>query len=184
VAYHDLEWGVAVHDDRALFEMLVLEGAQAGLSWITILRRRENYRQAFAGFDPAVVARYDERRIRRLLGDPGIVRNRAKVEATVANAKVTLAIQEECGSLAQLLWGFVDGQPIVNHRRRQSDVPAESERSRRMSRELRRRGMSFVGPTICYAFMQAVGMVNDHVTACFRWQQVQHGRAESSSCGS
>jgi DNA-3-methyladenine glycosylase I len=172
VAYHDLEWGVPLRDDRALFEMLVLEGAQAGLSWITILRRRETYRFAFDGFDPALVAGYDARRVARLLRDPGIIRNRAKVEAAVANARVTLALQQEHGSLSEFLWGFAGGRPIVHRYRTMSELQAQSAESRAMSRELRRRGMKFVGPTICHAFMQSVGMFNDHLTGCFRWREV------------
>ena len=168
IAYHDREWGVPSRDDRHLFEMLILEGAQAGLSWSTILRKRENYRKAFAGFDPARVARFDARRRAALLRDPGIVRNRLKIEATVANARQVLAVQEEHGGLAAYLWQFVDGKPIVNAWKTLREVPAETAESRAMSRALLARGFRFVGPTICYAFMQATGMVNDHITACFR----------------
>jgi DNA-3-methyladenine glycosylase I len=170
--YHDVEWGVPSHDDRHLFEMLVLEGAQAGLSWATILRKRENYRTAFEGFDPARVARFSARHIDRLLRDPGIVRNRAKVEAAVANARAVIVIQAEFGSLDAYLWRFVDGEPRVTSRRRLSDLPAETAESRAMSKDLKARGFRFVGPTTCYAFMQAVGMVNDHVTSCFRYAEL------------
>ena len=172
VAYHDEEWGVPSHDDRYLFEMLVLEGAQAGLSWSTILRKREGYREAFAGFDPAAVARFGERDVERLLGDSGIVRNRLKVESALANARATLAVQEELGSLDALLWSFVGGEPRVNRWRSLGEIPAETEESRAMSKELKRRGFRFVGPTICYAFMQAAGLVNDHAVDCFRWREV------------
>jgi DNA-3-methyladenine glycosylase I len=172
VRYHDEEWGVPNHDDRHLFEMLVLEGAQAGLSWITILRKRENYRRAFDDFDVGKVARYDRRRIEKLLNDPGIVRNRLKVESAVANARTILEVIDESGSLDSYLWQFVDGEPIVNRFRSMKEMPAETEASRAMSRALRKRGFRFVGPTICYAFMQAVGMVNDHLVSCHRWRQV------------
>jgi DNA-3-methyladenine glycosylase I len=172
VAYHDEEWGVPVHDDRKLFEMLVLEGAQAGLSWLTILRRREGYRAAFDGFDPERVARYDRRRVAALLSDPGIVRNRAKVEAAVGNARAFLAVREEAGSFDRWIWERAGGAPRINRRPQIAEVPAETPESRAMSRELKRRGFRFVGPTICYAFMQAVGMVNDHSTGCFRWHQL------------
>jgi DNA-3-methyladenine glycosylase I len=169
IAYHDLEWGVPSHDDRQLFEMLVLEGAQAGLSWSTILNKRESYREAFAGFDPARVARFDADRVERLLQDPGIVRNRAKVEAAVGNAARTLDVRREHGSLDAYLWQFVGGRPLVNRWRSLGDIPAETPESRAMSKDLKRRGFRFVGPTICYALMQSVGMVNDHVVTCFRW---------------
>ena len=172
VAYHDREWGVPVHDDRTLFEFLVLEGAQAGLSWSTILRKRENYRAAFDGFDPALVARYDDVKIAALLANPGIVRNRLKVNSAVTNARCTLAVQDEFGSLAAYLWQFVDGRPIQNAWRSLSELPAETDISRRMSKDLSKRGFKFVGSTICYAFMQAVGMVNDHVVDCFRHDEV------------
>jgi DNA-3-methyladenine glycosylase I len=171
IEYHDTEWGVPSRDDRHLFEMLILEGAQAGLSWSTILRKRENYRKAFAGFDPAKVARFDARRRAALMRDPGIVRNRLKVEATVANARQVLAVQDEHGSLAAYLWQFVDGRPIVNRWTTRHRVPAETAESRTMSKALLQRGFRFVGPTICYAFMQATGMVNDHVTTCFRYSK-------------
>jgi DNA-3-methyladenine glycosylase I len=172
LAYHDEEWGVPSHDDRHLFELLVLEGAQAGLSWRTILYKREGYRKAFAGFDPERVARLDRRRIERLLGDPGIVRNRAKVEAAVDNARATLKVRDETGSLDAYLWSFVGGKPIRNRWRSLAEIPAETEESRTMSTDLKRRGFRFVGPTICYALMQAAGLVNDHAVSCFRYQQV------------
>jgi DNA-3-methyladenine glycosylase I len=172
VAYHDEEWGVPSHDDRYLFEMLVLEGAQAGLSWSTILRKRDGYRAAFAGFDPEAVARFGGRDVKRLLGDSGIVRNRLKVESAIANARAALAVQEELASLDAFLWSFVGGEPRVNQWRSLGEIPAETEESRAMSKELRRRGFRFVGPTICYAFMQAAGLVNDHVVECFRYGEV------------
>ena len=170
--YHDEEWGVPSHDERHLFEMLVLEGAQAGLSWATILRKREGYRNAFAGFDPERVARFRTREVERLLRNPGIVRNRAKVEATVANARASLEVRGELGGLDPYLWGFVEGRPVQNRRRSLADIPAETPASRAMSKDLKSRGFRFVGPTICYAFMQAVGMVNDHVTGCFRHREI------------
>jgi len=169
LAYHDEEWGVPSHDDRHLFEMLTLEGAQAGLSWSTILRKRGGYREAFAGFDPPVVARFTSRDVERLLADPGIVRNRLKVESTVNNAARVLEVQEELGSLDTYLWGFVDGAQIVNRWRALSELPAETELSRAISKDLKRRGFRFVGPTVLYAFMQAVGMVDDHTTDCVRY---------------
>jgi len=169
LAYHDDEWGVPVHDDRHLFELLTLEGAQAGLSWSTILNKREGYRRLFAGFDPAAVSRFATKDVERLLGDPGIVRNRAKVESTISNARAILAVQEEAGSLDAYLWGFVDGRPIVNRWRRLDQIPAETDEARMLSKDLKRRGFRFVGPTSCYAFMQSVGMVNDHVVDCFRY---------------
>lgn len=172
VAYHDEEWGVPVRDDRALYELLTLEGAQAGLSWATILRKREGYRKAFAGFDPALVARFDAGRVEELLADPGIVRNRLKVESTVENAKRVLALQEEEGGLAGLAWGFVDGEPLVGRWRSLAEVPAETSVSRALSKELKRRGFRFVGPTVCYAFMQAAGLANDHVVDCFRFGEL------------
>lgn len=168
VEYHDTEWGVPVHDDRALFERICLEGAQAGLSWITILRKREHYRAAFDDFDPAVVANYDAARIDALLKNPGIVRNRQKVHAAINNAQRFLAVQAEFDSFDRYLWGFVDGVPLQNQRAALSDVPAETELSRALSKDLKRRGFKFVGPTICYAMMQACGLVNDHVVSCFR----------------
>lgn len=172
LAYHDDEWGVPVHDDRRLFEMLTLEGAQAGLSWSTILRKRDGYRRAFAGFDPAKVARFSPIRVERLLADPSIVRNRLKVESTVNNARSTLFVREELGSLDSYLWSFVGGSPKVNGLRQLSDLPTETEESRAMSKDLKRRGFRFVGPTVCYAFMQACGLVNDHLVGCFRHAEV------------
>ena len=169
LAYHDEDWGVPVHDDRRLFEMLTLEGAQAGLSWATILHKRDGYREAFAGFDPAKVARFNPRKVERLLQDPSIVRNRLKVESTVANARATIVVQEEVGSLDAYLWSFVGGAPIVNRWRRLSEIPSQSDLSGAMSKDLKKRGFRFVGPTVCYAFMQATGMVNDHVVSCFRY---------------
>jgi DNA-3-methyladenine glycosylase I len=171
-AYHDEEWGVPVHDDRRLFEMLTLEGAQAGLSWSTILHKREGYRRAFAGFDIAKVARFDARKVERLLADPSIVRNRLKVASTVANAKAVRAVQRERGSLDAYLWSFVDGEPIVSRWRRLDQLPAETPLSHEISKDLKRRGFRFVGPTVIYAFMQAVGIVNDHVAGCFRYAEL------------
>lgn len=170
--YHDEEWGVPNHDDRHLFEMLCLEGAQAGLSWITILRKRETYRAAFDHFDAERMARYDDAKIAALLQDPGIVRNRLKVNAFVKNARGFLAIREEYGSFDSYLWSFVEGAPIVNAWTSLSEVPAFSGEAEAMSKALKKRGFTFVGPTICYAFMQACGMVNDHTTDCFRYEQV------------
>jgi DNA-3-methyladenine glycosylase I len=168
VAYHDEEWGAPSHDERHLFEMLVLEGAQAGLSWSTILRKRENYRRAFAGFRVEMVARFTARDVERLLADPGIVRNRLKVESAVANARATIA----AGGLDDLLWSFVGGAPIVNRWRTTSELPSETAESRAMSKELKRRGFRFVGPTVCYSLMQACGLVDDHVMGCFRHRKV------------
>lgn len=176
VRYHDEEWGVPAHDDRALFELLILEGAQAGLSWLTILRKRAAYRAAFADFDAAAVARFGARDVRRLLADPGIVRNRLKVAAAIDNARATLAVRERHGSLDRYLWGFVDGRPVQNRWTALRQVPAETEISRAMSTALRQLGFRFVGPTICYAFMQATGMVNDHLVGCFRHRQVARRR--------
>ncbi|MEO6787966.1 MAG: DNA-3-methyladenine glycosylase I [Chthoniobacteraceae bacterium] len=172
IAYHDTEWGVPSHDDRHLFEMLILEGAQAGLSWSTILAKRENYREAFDNFDVERIARYTPRKVAQLLANPGIVRNRLKIAATIQNAKACIAVAEECGSLDALLWSFVNGKPLQNRRRNMRDVPARTAESDTMSRELLRRGFKFVGSTICYAFMQATGMVNDHLTCCFRHREV------------
>lgn len=168
VAYHDQEWGVPCHDDRRLFEFLILEGAQAGLAWITILRKRENYRRAFAGFDPTVVARWNETDVERLLGDASIVRNRRKIESALLNARAFLTVQERFASFDSYLWRFVDGRPRLNAWRRMEDVPAETAESRSLSKDLLARGFKFVGPTICYALMQSVGLVNDHLTNCFR----------------
>jgi len=177
-AYHDDQWGVPVRGERELFEMLVLEGAQAGLSWLTILRRREGYRRAFDGFAPEKVARYDARRVERLLGDPGIVRNRMKVESAIRNARGVLALRETHGGLAAFLWAFVGNTPRQNRRRSHAEIPARTAESDAMSKALRSLGFGFVGPTICYAFMQAVGMVNDHTTACHRHAAVARlGRA-------
>jgi DNA-3-methyladenine glycosylase I len=172
VAYHDREWGVPVHDDRRLFEFLVLEGAQAGLSWQTILRKRDSYRKAFAGFDPARVAAFGAADVRRLLADPGIVRNRLKVQGAIKNAKAFLAVQAEVGSFDAFMWSFVTGRPKRNARRRIKDVPARTPESDALSKALIKRGFTFVGSTICYAHMQAVGMVNDHLVDCFRYRQV------------
>jgi DNA-3-methyladenine glycosylase I len=171
VAYHDDEWGVPEHREERLFEMLVLEGAQAGLSWLTILRKREGYRRAFAGFDPRRVARFDRHRVERLLRDDGIVRNRRKIESAVGNAKAFLRIQDEFGGFDPFVWSFVDGRPRINGWRRAEEVPAQTSESAALSRELRRRGMRFVGPTICYAFMQATGLVNDHTVDCWRFSR-------------
>ena len=166
--YHDLEWGVPLHDDHQLFELLVLEGAQAGLAWITILRKREGYRSAFDGFDPALIAAYDEADVARLLADPGIVRNRAKIGSTIANAQAYLRLTDVHGSFDAWAWSFVDGRTTQNAWRSMAEVPAETDASRTLSRELRRAGFSFVGPTIVYAFMQSAGLVNDHIVSCFR----------------
>jgi DNA-3-methyladenine glycosylase I len=168
VAYHDDEWGLPSHDDRHLFEMLVLEGAQAGLSWSTILRKRENYGKAFAAWDVARIARFGKRDLERLMGDAGIVRNRLKIESAIANARATL----ELGSLDEFLWSFVDGKPRQNRFKTLGEIPAETAESKAMSKELKRRGFRFVGPTVCYAFMQACGLVNDHTVDCFRYSEV------------
>ena len=171
--YHDREWGLPSRDERHLFELLILEGAQAGLSWSTILRKRDGYRRAFAGFDPAAVAAFDEDDAARLLADPGIVRNRAKVAAAIGNARATLELQGAGTSLAEHLWSFVDGRPVVNAWTTMGTIPAETDASRTMSKDLRARGFRFVGPTICYALMQSAGLVNDHVVTCFRYLEVQ-----------
>jgi len=176
IRYHDEEWGVPVHDDRKLFEFLILEGAQAGLSWSTILNKRENYRKAFDRFDPARVARYDRKKIQQLLRDPGIVRNRLKIASAVENAKAFLRVQEEFGSFDRYIWQFVGGKPMVNQRKSMGEVPARTTESDAMSKDLKRRGFKFVGSTICYAFMQAVGMVNDHVVECFRYKALARQR--------
>jgi len=175
IVYHDAEWGVPVHDDRRLFEFLILEGAQAGLSWETILRKRECYREAFDNFDVQRIARYSARKIESLLKNPGIVRNRLKVESAVSNARATLKLRDEVGSLDAHLWSFVGGRPIVNRPRTPADIPAKTPVSDAMSKDLRSRGFRFVGSTICYAFMQAVGMVNDHIVTCPRQKQVGSG---------
>ena len=180
--YHDREWGVPVHDDRLLFEFLTLEGAQAGLSWITILRKREAYRSAFAGFDPEAVARFDAQNVAELLANPGIVRNRLKVESTVTNARAFLKVQEEFGTFDAYQWRFVDGRPILNACKAMALVPASTTVSDALSRDLKQRGFRFVGTTICYAHMQAVGMVNDHVTDCFRWQELGGGAERKGNC--
>ena len=177
ITYHDEEWGVPEHDERMLFELLILEGAQAGLSWITILKKRENYRRAFHGFDAEKIARYGARDVKRLLGDAGIVRNRLKIAATIQNAKAFLAVREELGSFDAYLWGFVGGEPIQNRRRTMADVPVRTPESDAMSRDLLKRGFKFVGSTICYAFMQATGMVNDHLVTCERHAELGGRRA-------
>jgi DNA-3-methyladenine glycosylase I len=173
LAYHDEEWGVPAHDDGRLYEMLVLEGAQAGLSWSTILNKREGYRRAFSGFDPGKVARFDSRRVEELLMDPSIVRNRLKVLSTISNAQAVLRVQEEDGSLDSYLWSFVGGAPKVNRFRTMGEIPAETAESAAMSKDLKRRGFKFVGPTVCYAFMQACGLVMDHVVSCFRYKELR-----------
>jgi DNA-3-methyladenine glycosylase I len=173
IAYHDREWGVPAHDDRRLFEFLILEGAQAGLAWDTILKKRENYRRGFAGFDPAKVARFGTRELRALMRDPGVVRNRLKLEAAVSNARAFLAVQREFGSFDRYAWRFVGGRPRQNRRRAMKQVPASTPESDAMSKDLKKRGFRFVGSTICYAFMQAVGMVNDHLVTCFRYRQLR-----------
>jgi DNA-3-methyladenine glycosylase I len=173
--YHDEEWGVPQHDDRKLFEMLLLEGAQAGLSWITILKRRENYRAAFDNFDAAKIAAYDEAKAAALLADPGIIRNRLKVAAFITNARAFLAVQEAFGSFDAYIWQFVGGQPKINAWTSMADIPAQTDEARAMSKDLKKRGFTFVGPTICYAFMQACGLVNDHTTDCFRYRELVPG---------
>jgi DNA-3-methyladenine glycosylase I len=173
IAYHDTEWGVPVHNDRVLFEFLILEGAQAGLSWSTILRKRENYRRAFADWDSARIARFTPARVNKLLHDPGIVRNRLKVESTVSNARAFLTVQKEFGTFDNYVWRFVDGRPRINAWRSLSELPARTPESDALSKDLQKRGFRFVGSTISYAFMQAVGMVNDHITTCFRYREVR-----------
>jgi DNA-3-methyladenine glycosylase I len=173
LAYHDLEWGVAQHDDRILFEFLILEGAQAGLSWSTILNKREGYRRAFADFSPAVVARFGDREIEKCIGDASIVRNRAKIRSAVTNARNVLQLQEEFGSFDAYLWRFVDGEPVRNTWNGVTDVPASSRESDALSKDLKQRGFKFTGTTIMYAFMQAVGMVNDHTSDCYRWKEIE-----------
>jgi DNA-3-methyladenine glycosylase I len=173
VQYHDREWGVPVHDDRLLFEFLILEGAQAGLSWTTILKKREGYRRAFENFDAQKVARFDTRKVEKLLTDPGIVRNRLKIESTIKNAKAFLAIQKEFGSFDAYIWRFVGGRPVENTRRSLKEIPSQTPESDAMSQDLLKRGFKFVGSTICYAFMQAVGMVNDHTRDCFRYSEIK-----------
>ena len=173
ITYHDEEWGVPVRDDRVQFEFLILEGAQAGLSWSTILNKRDGYRKAFANFDPQKVARFTDKRVEKLLQDPGIVRNRLKVQSAVTNAQAFLAVQEEFGSFSDYIWGFVDGKPIQNRFRKDSDIPATSKESDALSKDLKKRGFKFVGSTIIYAHMQATGLVNDHVVGCFRYKPCQ-----------
>lgn len=170
--YHDTEWGVPVHDDNLLFEFLILEGAQAGLSWLTILKRRDSYRKAFAGFDPRKVAAFTAAKKEALMQDAGIIRNRLKIEAAVTNAKAFLKIQQEFGSFDRYIWQFTGNAPLVNRRKTMKDIPAETEEAKAMSKDLKKRGFKFVGPTICYAFMQAVGMVNDHLVDCFRYHHI------------
>jgi DNA-3-methyladenine glycosylase I len=172
IRYHDEEWGVPVHDDRVIFEFLILEGAQAGLSWLTILKRREQYREAFDQFDPQRVAGYDENKIAELLSNPGIIRNRRKVESAVTNARAFLAVQGEFGSFDRYIWNFVGGKPIINAWESMADIPAQTAESVALSKDLVRRGFKFVGPTICYAHMQATGLVNDHVVECFRYAEL------------
>lgn len=167
IAYHDKEWGKPVHDDRKLFEMLSLEGAQAGLSWITILKRRDNYREAFDNFNAKIISKYAEEKVEVLLQDTGIIRNRRKIESVIRNAQAFLKVQDEFGSFDRYIWRFVAGKPIINHWQSHEVVPAKTQESEAMSKDLKRRGFNFVGPTICYAFMQATGMVNDHVKGCF-----------------
>jgi DNA-3-methyladenine glycosylase I len=177
IVYHDVEWGVPQHDDRVLFEFLILEGAQAGLSWSTILTKREAYRRAFSNFNPKSIARYDSPKLKKLMADAGIVRNRLKISATVQNARAFLAVQKEYGSFDAYMWQFVGGAPMVNSRSALGQLPARTEESDKMSRDLLRRGFKFVGPTICYAFMQAVGMVNDHLVNCFRYAEIKDAPA-------
>ena len=173
IAYHDKEWGVPVHDDRKIFEFLVLESAQAGLSWITILRKRENYRQAFAGFDPVKVARFDSTKVEELLQNPGIIRNRKKIESAINNAQRFLEVQKEFGSFDKYIWSFTGGRQLVNAWKDLSQLPATSPESDKLSKDLKQRGFKFLGSTTCYSHMQATGMVNDHITCCFRYKQVQ-----------
>lgn len=182
-AYHDHEWGVPVHDDQQLFEMLILEGAQAGLNWLTILRKREHYRRAFDGFDPERIAGYDPKHIARLLADPGIVRNRRKIEAVIKNAQAFLPIQEQQGGFDAFLWRYVDGRPLQNAWRSLAEIPVYTPEAGRMSHDLKGLGFSFVGPTICYAFMQAVGMVNDHTIDCFRHRECERQTDYPSNLG-
>ncbi len=171
--YHDSEWGVPVHDDRKIFEFLILEGAQAGLSWSTVLRKRENYRRAFAGFDPKKIASFSSKDVSRLLSDPGVIRNRRKIESAILNAKAFLAVQKEFSSFDPYMWSFVGGGPIRNKWRRLDQIPVTTPEARRMSDDLLKRGFRFVGPTICYSHMQAVGMVNDHIVGCFRHKEIE-----------
>ena len=175
IKYHDCEWGTPEHDDHRLFEFLILEGAQAGLSWLTILKRRENYRKAFQGFDPQIIAAYSPTDVQRLLADPGIIRNRLKIESAIRNARCVLKIMDEFGSFDAFIWRYVDGKPIQNGWRSLAELPASTEKSDTISKDLKKRGFNFVGSTICYAFMQAVGMVNDHVVDCFRFDELKKG---------
>jgi DNA-3-methyladenine glycosylase I len=175
--YHDEEWGVPVHNDRRLFEMLILEGAQAGLSWLTVLRKREAFRKAFDNFEPLKVSRYSEKRVEKLLLNPGIIRNRLKIEAAIKNARAFLQVKKEFGSFDRYIWQFVNHEPIQNRRARLKDIPARTPESDAMSKDLKKRGFGFVGSTICYAFMQAVGMVNDHITSCFRCRELNDSEA-------
>src|SRR5581483_3201494 len=179
IPYHDQEWGVPVHDDRMLFEFLILEGAQAGLSWDTVLRKRQRYREVFDNFDPVKVAAYGERKVKQLLADPGIIRNRLKVAAAIQNAKCFLAVQREFGTFDAYLWKFTSGKPIRNQRQSLKDIPARTTESDAMSKDLQRRGFKFVGSTICYAMMQAIGMVNDHMVDCFRYKEVGKSGAKT-----
>jgi DNA-3-methyladenine glycosylase I len=176
IAYHDHEWGVPLHDDTRIFEFIVLDGAQAGLSWATVLRKRDRYREVYDGFDPEKVAAYDEAKIALLLSDPGIIRNRLKIAASVTNARAFLKVRDEFGTFDRYIWQFVGGEPIVNAWKTQKSVPATSPESDAMSKDLTKRGFRFVGSTICYAFMQAAGMVNDHLTSCFRYREICEGR--------
>lgn len=169
IEYHDTEWGVPVYDDLTLFELINLEGMQAGLSWLTILKKRENYREAFAGFDAEKIARFNARKVQQLMKNPGIIRHQLKIEAIITNAKAYLALKNECGSLSDFLWDYVDGKPVNNKRRSIKDIPAKTELSDQLSKDLKKRGFKFIGSTICYAFMQAVGIVNDHTIDCFRY---------------
>lgn len=180
ITYHDTEWGVPVRDDQKLFEFLVLEGAQAGLSWITILRKRDAFRQAFDQFDPVKVATYGDAKVAALMNDPGIIRNRAKINAAIGNARAFLKVQEEFGSFDAYIWRFVNGLPIQNEWRSLNEIPAKTKESEAMSKDLLKRGFKFVGPTICYAHMQATGMVNDHTTDCFRYEEIRYSNASSS----
>ena len=172
IRYHDEEWGMPGHNDRKLFEMLLLEGAQAGLSWITVLRKRENYRKAFSNFNPNKIARYDEKRIKELLNNPGIIRNRLKINAAIINAQCFLKVKKEFGTFDDYIWQFVNHEPVINKFKSLSELPATSEASETMSKDLKNRGFKFIGPTICYAFMKACGMGNDHVVNCYRYKQV------------
>jgi len=180
VKYHDTEWGVPIHDDRLLFEFLILEGAQAGLSWETILNKRENYQEAFDGFEPAIVAKYGQRKLKSLLSDSGIVRNRLKIEATIQNAKMFLAVQKEFGTFEEYIWGFVGNEPKQNAWKSIKEVPAKTQESDALSKDLKRRGFKFVGSRICYAFMQAVGIVNDHLVGCFRHSELRKAATKKS----